>query len=86
MQNYKLYLTANINGKETTQLLIAQPNFDDNMIEIIFAGDIDGDNLMDFIIDTSRHYNMFSPTLYLSKPAGKGQIVKPVGSHVIVGC
>ena len=84
--NYKLYLTANINGKETTQLLVAQPDFDDKMIELLFAGDIDGDGILDFIIDTSRRYNMIIPTVYLSKFTDNGQIVKPVGSHVSIGC
>lgn len=86
VRNYKLYLTININGKKKTQLLAAQPDFDDKMIELLFAGDIDGDGILDFIIDTSRHYNMISPTIYLSKPADKGQIVKPLGSYVSVGC
>ncbi|MDB5248506.1 MAG: hypothetical protein JWQ40_2900 [Segetibacter sp.] len=86
VRNYKLYLTANINGKETTQLLAAQPDFEDKMIELLFAGDIEGDGILDFIIDTSRHYNMISPTIFLSKPADNGQIVKPLGSHVSVGC
>jgi hypothetical protein len=75
VREYKLYLTTNINGKETTQLLAAQPDFDDKMIELLFAGDIDGDGILDFIIDTSRHYNMLSPTLYLSKPAEKGRLL-----------
>lgn len=86
VSNYKLYLSATINGQQITQLLVAQPDFDDKMIEILFAGDIDGDGILDLIIDTSRHYNMISPTLYLSKPANKRQIVKPVGSHISVGC
>src|SRR5690606_29970484 len=67
--NYKLYLTATIKGQQKTSLLVAQPNFDDQMINLIFAGDIDGDGILDLIIDTSRHYNATSPTIYLSRPA-----------------
>lgn len=84
--NYKLYISANIKGQELKTLLVAQPNFDDNMINIIFAGDIDGDGILDLIIDTSRHYNSECPTIYLSKPADNGEIEKPVGKHEIVGC
>jgi len=84
--NYKLYLTARINGQEKTSLLVAQPNFDDQMINLIFAGDIDGDGILDLIIDTSRHYNATSPTIYLSRPADNGEVVKPIGGHASVGC
>lgn len=84
--NYKLYLTATIKGQEYKSLLVAQPNFDDQMVNLIFAGDIDGDGILDLIIDTSRHYNASSPTIYLSKPATKSEIVKPIGGHTSVGC
>lgn len=84
--NYKLYLTATIKGKYYKSLLVAQPNFDDQMVKLIFAGDIDGDGILDLIIDTSRHYNATSPTLYLSKPSDKDELVKPVGCHTSVGC
>jgi hypothetical protein len=84
--NYKLYLTTTVKGKQHKSLLVAVPNFDDQMINLIFAGDIDGDGIVDLIIDTSRHYNMLSPTLYLSRPADKGEVVKPIGMHTSVGC
>lgn len=84
--NYKLYLTAKINGVQKNSLLVALPNFDDNMITMIFAGDIDGDRVLDLIIDTSRHYNATSPTLYLSRPAEDGEILRPIGQHTSVGC
>ncbi len=84
--NYKLFMTASKGGYQITQLLVAQPNFDEKMIEVLFAGDIDGDEMLDLIIDTSPHYNATSPTLYLSKPADKKELVKPVGVHTSVGC
>ncbi len=84
--NYKLYLAARIKGQLHKSLLVAQPNFDDQMIDLIFAGDIDGDGILDLIIDTSRHYNATSPTIYLSRPADNGEVVKPMGGHTSVGC
>jgi hypothetical protein len=84
--NYKLYLRITKGGTTVTQLLTAKPGFDDAMIDILFTGDMDGDGLLDFIIDTSSHYNAFTPTLYLSKPAASGEILKIVGMHVSVGC
>lgn len=85
--NYKLYLTTTVNGIEVTELLVASPRFDDAMIRILFAGDIDGDEKLDLILDNSNHYNTSSPTLYLSKPAStENKIIKPVGIHTSVGC
>ncbi len=55
-------------------------------IYIMFAGDIDGDTIPDLIIDTSWHYNAEVPTLYLSKPAEKNQLLKVMGMHVTTGC
>lgn len=84
--NYELFLKATINGAERRQLLVAAAAFDDAMVEILFAGDIDGDTFPDFIIDTSYHYNATVPTLYLSKPAGGAQLLKIMGMHMSVGC
>lgn len=86
VRNYRLYLMATVKGQLCKSLLVAQENFDDAMITVLFAGDLDGDGILDLVIDTSRHYNVSSPTLYLSKPAGGGQIVKPVGAHITMGC
>lgn len=82
--NYKLYITANKSEKGT--LLAALPSLDDNTPEILFIGDLDGDNLPDLILDTSGHYNASSPTLFLSKPAGSGKLLKAVAIHTSVGC
>ncbi len=85
--NYKLYLTSIVNGIEQTELLVACSRFDDSMIRILFAGDIDGDEKLDLLLDTSNHYNASSPTLYLSKPAEEeNKIIKPVAIHTSVGC
>ncbi|MCD0471176.1 hypothetical protein [Flavobacterium sp. JAS] len=86
VSNYKLYLTAVIDGKKMTELLVAKKNFDDQMIKIIFGGDLDDDNKLDLIIDTASHYNVTSPTLYLSKPGEKRKVIKPIGVFTAVGC
>jgi len=86
VSNYKLFFSTIKNGKQVKQVLVQHADFDDEMINIIFAGDIDGDNLLDLIIDKSNHYNAVNPTLYLSKPAEKDKLVKEVGEHVSVGC
>lgn len=86
VRNYKLYLIANLDGQERKTLLVAKPYFDDNMISILFAGDIDDDGRLDLILDTSIKYNATSPTLYLSKPALQKELVIPIGQHTSVGC
>lgn len=86
VKNYKLYLSAFIHKQQKPQLLVAQPSFDDRMIRLLFIGDIDGDNKPDLLIDTSPHYNMQKPTLYLSGAAGPDEITKPVAVHRFVGC
>ena len=84
--NYKIFLKAKINGKEKTQLLVSSPRNDDALASILFIGDIDGDEILDIVIDTANHYNAYKPTLYLSKPIDGGQILKIVGLHVSYGC
>jgi hypothetical protein len=86
VRQYKLYLTAMVKGKRITQLLVAQPAHQETIIKLLFVGDLDGDTIPDFIIDTSEHYNLQKPTLYLSSPAADDEIVKPVGAHSFVGC
>jgi hypothetical protein len=86
VRNYKLYITATIKGKQHKSLLVAKPNFDDQMITLIFAGDIDGDGILDLIINNSRHYNVSSPTIYFSKPAQNREVVIPFGVHTSLGC
>lgn len=86
VKNYKLYLSTTHNQQSQPQLLVAQPSFDDRMIRLLFIGDLDGDNKPDLIIDTSPHYNMQKPTLYLSGAAGPDEITTPVAAHRFVGC
>jgi hypothetical protein len=84
--NYKIFLKAKINGTEKTQLLVASPRNNDALASILFIGDIDGDKILDIVIDTANHYNADKPTLYLSKPIEGDEILKMVGVHVSYGC
>lgn len=84
--NYKLYLKGSKGNNSVRQLLAAQTDFDDQMIQVLFVGDLDGDDFPDFLINTSRHYNVYKPTLYLSKPAEKGNVLKIVALHESTGC
>jgi hypothetical protein len=65
---------------------VAHPRFDDAFVAIHFAGDLDGDGLLDWILDTSDHYNANVMTWYLSAPAPADGLVVPVAAHTAVGC
>jgi hypothetical protein len=86
INNYKLYLKTQKEGKTSIELLAAEPGFNDTMIEILFAGDADGDGILDLLINCSNHYNRTRPTLFLSKYADPGHILKVVAQHNTVGC
>lgn len=86
VEDYQLIVSVEINGVSKKNILVAEKSFDDKMTQILFAGDIDGDGILDLIIDTSNHYNASMPTLYLSKAASKNEVVKPVARHTSVGC
>ena len=49
--NYKLFISTVKNGVALTDQLVNEKEFDGEMINIIFAGDIDGDGILDLIID-----------------------------------
>jgi hypothetical protein len=82
--NYKLFLMANVKGHIFNQLLMSTPNLGDQMaiegdeqIQISFIGDIDGDNIPDFILNRYGEFHGFI-YLYLSKSAGDKAVLKDV--------
>jgi hypothetical protein len=53
---------------------------------LVFAGDLDRDGKLDLILDTSDHYNVGRPALFLSSQAREGELVHEVASFSSVGC
>jgi hypothetical protein len=86
LSDYHLYIKATTNGHNYDQELVFVNVFEDALTEILFAGDIDGDNRPDLILNTTNHYNVVRPTLYLSKPAQPGELLKVAGMFTMVGC
>lgn len=84
--NYSLHIKAVIAGNSFDQMLVSTPSFEDALTQILFVGDIDGDNVPDLILDTTNNYNVEQPTLYLSRPATSGNLLKVMGLQVITGC
>ncbi|WP_257387162.1 hypothetical protein [Tahibacter caeni] len=60
--------------------------FDDAVVTVTFAGDLDRDGRVDLVIDTSDHYNLDRPTLFLSGAAQPGALVGPVAQQALTGC
>ncbi len=52
---------------------------------LLWAGDLDRDGKLDFLLDTSTKYSVSEPTLFLSSLARTGEIARPVARHHSVG-
>lgn len=59
---------------------------DDGKARLLFAGDLDRDGRLDLIFDTSDHYNVSRPTLFLSSLARPGELVGEAAQYRSVGC
>ncbi len=75
--NYKLYLTKA--GSPYKQLLAAIPSFNDTQPNILWIGDMDGDNKPDFVLDLSENYEEKTIALLLSSKASVTGFVRCVG-------
>ena len=82
VRNYRLFLRAKINGNTIDELLVARSHYiEEDLGSVVFIGDIDADNIPDLIIDASVGGHQGNNTLYLSKPADKGHILKVVAQY-----
>jgi hypothetical protein len=54
--------------------------------ELLWAGDMDGDNKLDLYVQVGWHYNSTQRKLFLSSYARKGKLVSEVGELYTVGC
>ena len=53
---------------------------------LIFAGDLDRDGKLDLLFDTTDHYNLSRPVLFLSGAAEGDELLHAVAEHSAVGC
>jgi hypothetical protein len=85
IQNYVLELIHR--SRPTKRQIIANARvFDDEFFDILWLGDIDGDDKLDFLFDSSRHYNANHLQLFLSSFAKEENIVGLVAELISVGC
>lgn len=66
----------------TTGLMLG----DDASPHLIFAGDLDRDGKLDLIFDTTDHYNVSRPVLFLSGAAEGDELLHAVAEYSAVGC
>lgn len=82
--------SVTIESNGIKQIILKEKQLDliseDNGPKLLWAGDLDRDGKLDFLIDTTYHYNMRRPTLFLSSKAKPGQLVQEVASITSVGC
>ncbi|WP_343695240.1 hypothetical protein [Flavobacterium sp.] len=80
VEDYKLYLTV---GNNPEKLLLTENSFNDTFVEMLFAGDIDGDGKLDFIFGANRDYEEDRALLFLSSKAENGEAVKKVSEIAV---
>lgn len=59
---------------------------DDATPALVFAGDLDRDGKLDLVFDTTDHYNLSLPVLFLSGAAEGDELLHAVAEHSAVGC
>lgn len=76
-----------LESTDQKQTLYEWPNgFLDPHCEMIWAGDLDGDEKLDLFMALSDHYNVIDYTLFLSSKRSKGNLVQRVAAFTITGC
>ena len=77
-------LTGKVDNEEFT--IVAPTTLDDTFPHLIWAGDLNNDGQPDLLIDTTNHYNISNPTLFLSK-VGKNKITyHKAAERRLAGC
>ena len=72
--------------KNTRQIIAGTPFLEDANFSIRWAGDLDGDQALDLLLNVSNHYNVEHLQLYLSSFAKPGKLVQAVAERISVGC
>ncbi len=78
-------LTLETGGKRQIMRFLPK-NCDDCSWSLNWAGDLDSDGKLDFLLDLAGHYNAYSPTLFLSSHAKRDEIVGLAAGYSGVGC
>lgn len=70
-----------------TQVLVRNLGRDEDAAPSLFwAGDLDRDGRLDYLLDTTDHYNVTEWTLFLSHGTGDGELVRRAAVFRTTGC
>ena len=86
LEDYELFITRNEGSTSTVHSITSHAFFDDTMVEILFIGDIDGDEVPDMIIEDSNKYSFSKPVLLLSRPSSEKEIFVRIGEKEFYSC
>ena len=83
LENYSLELSKG----QVSQELLAYSSTKGATPTLLWAGDLDGDNQLDLVINATPHYTVSSaPMLFLSSMAKDGNLVQKVAIFIATGC
>ena len=83
LENYSIELSKG----QFSQELLTYDSTNGAIPTLLWAGDLDGDNQLDLLINATPHYTVYSaPVLFLSSMAKDGSLVQRVAIFVATGC
>lgn len=83
LENYSIELSSG----QLSQELLAYRSTNGAIPTLLWAGDLDGDNKLDLVINATPHYTVSSaPILFLSSMAKDGSLVQKVAIFIATGC
>ena len=83
LENYSVELSK----VPLSQELLAYSSTTGAIPTLLWAGDLDGDSKLDFVINATPHYAVYAaPMLFLSSMAKGGNLVQKVALFIATGC
>ena len=83
LDNYSLELSKG----QLSQELLTYDSTNGAIPNLLWVGDLDGDNQLDLLINATPHYAIYSaPMLFLSSMAKDGNLVQKVAIFIATGC
>jgi len=82
LAEYALVLSDGVHS----QTIASEKDCNDVRPRLIWAGDLDHDGRLDLLVDASRHYNVSSRILWVSRGATQRQLVRPAAKFETSGC